>query len=67
MSENEPEELTTDKARKLLDAEKRKRERDCMAAIEATLAEYRCRLHIIEVRVDGEMQGAPRLQTEALE
>ena len=65
MSE-EPEELTTEKAQRLIEASKRKRERDCMAAIEAALQEHRCRLHFVEVRVDGQLRSGT-IRTEAIE
>lgn len=52
----EPEpQMTAARARQMLQIERREREQACMAAIDAALKEYRCKLNIVELRVNGQL------------
>jgi len=63
----EEQELTADKARQLLSAEKKQRESECIDAIQAACQQYRCRLHIVQILIDGKPQGDPQIRAEAIE
>jgi hypothetical protein len=65
LPETTPEQMQA-KARKLLDAAKQKREQDCMIAVNNALHRFRCRLDIIEVRVNGAVQQLT-VKAEALD
>ncbi len=63
---SDEQQMTADDARRIVAEERQRRERDCLRAIESALKEHRCRLNIIEVRVNGQVVES-RVQTEALE
>lgn len=63
---SEEQQMTTDDAKRIVAEERQRRERECLRAIEAALKEHRCRLNIIEVRINGQVVES-RVQTEAIE
>lgn len=58
--------ITVDDARKIMAEEHQRRERECMQAIDAVLKEHRCKLNIVEVRVNGQLADLT-MKAEALE
>ena len=60
------EQMTPERARQMLQIERRERERACMEAIEAAQKEHRCKLNIVEVRVNGQLAEL-RIQAEAVD
>jgi hypothetical protein len=64
MSEENP--ITVGDAQKIVAEERQHRERECMQAIDAVLKEHRCKLNIVEVRVNGQLADLT-VKAEALE
>jgi len=58
--------ITVDDARKIMAEECQHRERECMQAIEAALKEHRCKLNVVEIRVNGQFADL-KVQAEALD
>ena len=63
---SEEQQMTAEDAKRIVAEERQHRERECMQAIDAVLKQYRCRLNIIEVRVNGKMDEI-RIRPEAQE
>lgn len=56
--------LTDEQLQSLIAAQRAKRERECMEAVRAALAEHRCRLVVYDIWKDGKLVRH-QIQTEA--
>ena len=63
---SEEQQMTAEDAKRIVAEERQHRERECMQAIDAVLKQYRCRLNIIEVRVNGQLADL-KVQAEAMD
>jgi len=63
---SEEQQMTAEDAKRIVAEERQHRERECMQAIDAVLKEHRCKLNIVEVRVNGQLADLT-VKAEALE
>jgi len=63
---SEEQQMTAEDAKRIVAEERQHRERECMQAIDAVLKEHRCKLNIVEVRVNGQLADLT-MKAEALE